>query len=55
MTYQTYNQRRRDCEDWSIPFDGLTQEDCDAADALGDYQHDIDKQYQLDHEWRDDR
>ena len=24
-------------------------------DALGDYQHDIMRQYELDHEWRDDR
>lgn len=24
-------------------------------DTLGDYQHDIMRQYELDHEWRDDR
>jgi hypothetical protein len=24
-------------------------------DTLGDYQHDIQRQYELDHEWRDDR
>lgn len=42
-------------EDWNLPYFGPTQEDCDAADALGDYQHDIERQYELDHEWRDDR
>jgi hypothetical protein len=42
-------------DDWSLPYYGPTQEDCDTADALGDYQHDIERQYELDHEWRDDR